>query len=130
MTPNLRILEPSSLGILAVLSFVIGYREATVRELITKVVDTIFTPAGGKSADVDYSDEVSINPSPLDFGSLGVSKFTIRVLNLINGGEAAVEINEIVEPGPAFRGLESGLAQRCIHPASEEATSRSEIHTG
>lgn len=91
---------PSGTAVLTVIAFVVGYREATFRELITKVVDTIVGPGETPATAV-----VSVVPSIIDFGSVEISKSVQRAALLANAGKdtISVGVGDIrIEPTDGF----------------------------
>lgn len=70
----------SGAAVLAVISFIVGYREATFRSLVTRVVDVVLGPSGADAA----AATLALVPSDINFGSVkkGQSpKFTTHLFN-------------------------------------------------
>ena len=57
---------PSGAAVLAVISFIVGYREATFRSLVTRVVDVVLGPSGADAA----AATLALVPSDINFGSV------------------------------------------------------------
>ena len=105
-------LSAPSVAILAVIAFVVGFRESTIRELISRVADTIFTPAGGKEDDLGGASAVA--PTEVDFGTVAVGDTATRLVRVSNAGSDQVPITGVsVSPEVAFTVLgvdDSGAA--------------------
>lgn len=85
-------LSPASQAFLAVISFVVGYRESTVRELITRVVDLVFTPVGGKSDDLGGQ---LATAKEVDFGTVPAGSPSIRTVGFTNHGAGPVTLTVV-----------------------------------
>jgi hypothetical protein len=88
---------PGATGILAVIAFVVGYREETFRDLITKVVDVILGPGDTTSAQ-----PVALVPSLLDFAKVAVNAPKTVTASLFNGGSDTIHVkgdSVSIEPG-------------------------------
>jgi hypothetical protein len=97
-------LSPASVGTLAVIAFVLGYRESTIRELIKRVADTLFTPEGGKQADLSGGSAAS-TPS-LDFGRVPLGQASTRTVRISNDGSAeALIVGVQISPEAGFAAL-------------------------
>jgi hypothetical protein len=78
---------PSGAAILAVISFVVGYREATFRALVTRVVDTIVGPAG-----VGGAATLALVPSIIDFKQVAAGTTGSATAHLFNGSSDTVNV--------------------------------------
>lgn len=74
-------------AILAVIAFVVGYREDTFRALIKKVVDVILEPG-----DRSPTSPVKLVPSVIDFGNVVVAQSKVLTAQLYNGGVDTIHI--------------------------------------
>jgi hypothetical protein len=74
-------------AVLAVISFVVGFRERTFRELITKVVDVILASGGTAAAN-----PVALVPSLVDFGDVTGGSPVERTASLFNGGADTIRV--------------------------------------
>jgi hypothetical protein len=71
---------PSGAAVLAVISFIVGYREATFRSLVTRVVDVVLGPSGADAA----AATLALVPSDINFGAVAkdqTQKFTTHLFN-------------------------------------------------
>ncbi len=71
---------PSGAAVLAVISFIVGYREATFRSLVTRVVGVVLGPSGADAA----AATLALVPSDINFGSVAKEhsqKFTTHLFN-------------------------------------------------
>ena len=84
-----------------VIAFVVGFRESTFRNLVTRVVDTLLTPG-----DTSKSPGVSISPSPVDFGQVAVGNRVDKAVTISNPGTAPLVIKSATAapPGVAIQG--------------------------
>lgn len=78
---------PGGIAVLAVIAFVVGYREETFRTLVTKVVDVILAPG----PDVATS-PVTLVPALLDFGAQPVTTPVTRTVQVFNGGADTMHV--------------------------------------
>ena len=78
---------PSGVALLAVLSFVVGYREATFRSLIQRVVDLILAPGADQQAR-----PISIVPATIDFGQVVIGSEASQTVHLFNGSTDTVHL--------------------------------------
>lgn len=78
---------PGGIAVLAVISFVVGYREETFRTLITKVVDVILAPGSDLAAC-----PVTLVPALLDFGARPVGEAATLTANAFNGGADTIRV--------------------------------------
>lgn len=77
----------SGTAVLAVISFVVGYREATFRALVTRVVDVVLGPATTGAAGA-----LALVPSLLDFGEVPGGQTATRTTHLFNASSDTVHI--------------------------------------
>lgn len=92
--------SPNSSGALItyfVIAFVVGFREKTFRKLIQKVVDTILSPGSDPVPPVG----ISIDPSPVDFGTVpaGSTKDMILTVTSAGSGNLVVDRSTAMSPG-------------------------------
>ena len=78
---------PQGIGVLAVIAFLLGYREETFRELIKRLVDTLVKPAAA-------SDQVfvTLTPAAVDFGAVGVGASATATVTLVNRTSREIEV--------------------------------------
>jgi hypothetical protein len=78
---------PQGIGVLAVIAFLLGYREETFRELIKRLVDTLVKPA-------TQNDQVflTLTPSAVDFGAVSVGTPKAATVTLVNRTSKEVEV--------------------------------------
>ena len=78
---------PSGAALLAVISFVVGYREITFRALVTRVVDIMMGPAtvGGGAT-------LALVPAIIDFGHVAAGAEGTATTHLFNGSSDTVHI--------------------------------------
>ena len=74
-------------AVLAIISFVVGYREATFRSLVTRVVDVILGPGTAGAAGT-----LALVPALLDFGTVAAGQTPTRTTHLFNGSSDTVHI--------------------------------------
>ena len=79
---------PSGAAVLAVISFVVGYREATFRTLVTRVVDVIVGPG-----EVGGAATLALVPSSIDFKSVTPGTSGQAITHLFNGSSDTVHIS-------------------------------------
>lgn len=79
--------SPSGTAVLGVIAFVVGYREATFRSLVTRVVDVILGPgAAGAAA------SLALVPSLLEFGAVAQGEYKPLAIHLFNGTSDTVKV--------------------------------------
>jgi hypothetical protein len=80
---------PTGAAILAVIAFVVGYREATFRTLVTRVVDLVIGPATAGAAGT-----LALVPSAIDFGSVTPGGTAQRATHLFNGSSDTLHVTQ------------------------------------
>lgn len=78
---------PQGIGVLAVIAFLLGYREETFRELIKRLVDTLVKPATQT-----VQAFVTLTPSAVDFGPVGQGTPTTATITLVNRTSRDIEV--------------------------------------
>jgi hypothetical protein len=78
---------PQGIGVLAVIAFLLGYREETFRELIKRLVDTLVKPAS-------QNDQVfvTLTPAAVAFQPVPVGTPTKTTLTLVNRTSKDIEV--------------------------------------
>jgi hypothetical protein len=74
-------------AILAVIAFVVGYREATFRALVTRVVDVILAPGV-----TNATAKLALVPSVVDFGAVTAGQPATQTAHLFNGSADTVHV--------------------------------------
>lgn len=78
----------SGVAVLAVISFVVGYREATFRTLVTRVVDVILGPGA-----VGGAATLALVPSAIDFKSVTPGTSGTATTHLFNGSSDTIQVS-------------------------------------
>jgi hypothetical protein len=74
-------------GVLAVFSFLLGYREETFRELVKRLVDTLVKPAVPAAPTF-----VTLAPAAVDLGALAAGSTATATLTLVNRTSKDIEV--------------------------------------
>lgn len=91
---------PTGAATLAAVAFVIGYRERTFRQLIERVVDTIFGPGSG--SDHNTPPSYDLTPAALDFGDVDTNKGKQLPVTIKNNGQRVLRIYDVDVSGAGF----------------------------
>ncbi|HET7799325.1 MAG TPA: hypothetical protein VFL38_02825 [Humibacillus xanthopallidus] len=75
------------IGVLAVFSFLLGYREETFRELVKRLVDTLVKPAAPAVPTF-----VTLAPATVDLGTCAVSSTAATSLTLVNRASKDIDV--------------------------------------
>ena len=92
LTPSNNQEDRSELIIYYVLAFLVGYREETFRELITRVTDLIFKPSGTAPASpaVTFKVDGKSQPAMIDFGNVKQNTESTKTVEIENSGNVAI----------------------------------------
>jgi hypothetical protein len=92
--------KPTGVAILAVISFVVGYREATFRALVVRIADVILGPGP-----LDAARPIALVPEVVEFNHAALGVATTVTVHLFNGSADTIHLNPSgVSVGP-FTGL-------------------------
>lgn len=75
-------------AVLTVVAFVVGYREATFRELVTRVVDLLLKPTAEPSVE-----KLEFVQHEAAFGSVTVGTSKVLIVNLVNSTTEAISVS-------------------------------------
>jgi hypothetical protein len=88
---------PAGTAILAIISFVAGYREETFRSLVARVVDIILGP-GGTQPELP----IALVPYLIDLGETNVGENRTATFHVFNGSADTIHLTlKAMEAGPA-----------------------------
>jgi hypothetical protein len=90
--------SPTGAATLAIISFVVGYRERTFRELVERVVDTILGPGSTTDAVVAFE----LSPATVEFPPVAVNNVSTQSVTLRNVGQSAMPSASLAVQGNAF----------------------------
>jgi hypothetical protein len=75
-------------AVLAIIAFVVGFREETFRSLIVRVVDVILGPSAS-----DVAATYTLAPQPIDFGTATVRKAKTTTIHLFNASPSSMTMH-------------------------------------
>ena len=78
---------PSGAAILAVIAFVVGFREETFRTLVMRVVDLVIGPSS-----TDTTAQIAFVPTVVEFTDVTVGDHAVATTHLFNGSQDTIHI--------------------------------------